>query len=195
MIKATIEGIAPLLQHRYLGVEKQLETVDQRSGSKQTEYSLEWLESMFATKDGYLYEPASHIEQCMVQAASNFRIKGAGKKTWKDTFLGGVVITEKKISLMRDKKKVVAPNEKTVVYNDYEADVFVDIQPTRVNRARVARARVCINTGWQLGFSIEVLDEQLPKEVVRAVLEFGGLHKGIGDYRPKYGRFKIVSFE
>lgn len=48
---------------------------------------------------------------------------------------------------------------------------------------------------WELDFEIHVLDEQIKPDVVNGILTDAGQYVGIGDYRPKYGRFMITKFE
>lgn len=192
MIEVTIQGVSAMLQHRFTGVEEALSPVKRKSGSLEKEHLLEWTKTMYA-RDGHLVIPAIHLEQCMVSAAVNFRIKGAGRKTYKDAFLGGVIVIEPIIPITRNGAIIPAPTEEDAKYNQYDEPVYIDLRPVRVQRARVPRARVCINAGWEAKFSINVIDEQISAEVVEAVLEFGGRQKGIGDYRPKFGRFEIVS--
>lgn len=65
----------------------------------------------------------------------------------------------------------------------------------KVKQAAVARSRLMIGAGWELQFSIEVQDERLSPEVMKAVLEEAGRAVGIGDYRPRYGRFAVEQFQ
>ena len=48
---------------------------------------------------------------------------------------------------------------------------------------------------WELDFRLIVNDDQIPTEIIRSILEHAGKHEGLGDYRPKYGRFEVIKFE
>jgi len=48
---------------------------------------------------------------------------------------------------------------------------------------------------WVANFKLMVLDDTLPLEMLREILERAGTTIGIGDYRPKYGLFEVMKFE
>src|SRR4051812_31839933 len=101
-LNVSIRGIAPLLQHRFAPA--QLDTLMQgaarRTGA--TDYSQEWLESMYVTDDGNLFQPATHLEGALVKAASLFKIKGARGKTWKDAVRAYCYVQPEQILLRHD---------------------------------------------------------------------------------------------
>jgi hypothetical protein len=171
-ISVTIEGLAPLLHHRYPGEVPETKS-KRRTGTKDWKAQAE--SAKYATEDGELYQPSVHIEQAMVRAASNFQIPSRGKKTYRDLIQAACV---------------VEPDYIIHKHQDYE----IDERPVRVQRARVMRYRPKLNK-WALDFTITVLDEQLPVEVVREILDHAGRFVGIGDYRPKFGRFQVTKWE
>ena len=67
-----------------------------------------------------------------------------------------------------------------------------------VQRARVLRTRPKFDM-WGVVFTVEVDDELIDKEQLRAWLDIGGRRIGLGDWRPEksghYGRFKTESIE
>lgn len=172
VVNVKVNGIAPLLQHRYPE-----ESEDTKSTKKtgRIDYSTEVTKNAFMNEAGVFYEPSSHIEGALRTAATNFQITGRGKKTYKDLVLSSIVVDPKEIPLTPQK---------------YE----VDKQSVKVNQARVSRYRPRWDK-WELGFKINILDEQFSPEVLKEILEYAGSAKGIGDYRPKYGRFKVTEFE
>ena len=181
----TIEGIAPILQHRF-GVQAQTEaaqTVKMVSG--QRDFSGEWLSTCYLL-DGAVVQPAEHIWQAMVRAAVNFVIKGRGRKTYKDLVSSATIIEPDLIPF-----GITLPDEVTT---DPSQSVYVDVRPVRIQRARILRERLALSKGWQLSFEIICFDDQLPVEVLQAILTYAGEAIGIGDYRPRFGRFRVVSF-
>lgn len=170
-IDVTIEGTVPLLQHRFPE-----EPVEKKTTKKtgRIDYEAEGELSLYQLDDGTIYQPATHIEQSMVRGATSFQIPGKGKLTYKSLFQAAVFvepdcIEHKKPKWIMDKRAVI------------------------VNRARVWRYRPRFDE-WALDFSIVVLDEQLAPEVVREVLDQAGSFVGIGDFRPKFGRFSVTSW-
>jgi hypothetical protein len=46
-----------------------------------------------------------------------------------------------------------------------------------------------------LNFIINVIDDELPSGILQDVLVLAGKAVGIGDFRPKFGRFAVSQFE
>jgi len=189
--QATIEGEAPLLQHRF-GPEAQRKVTDTvQPDPGQRDFSGEWHDTCYLLDDGKsLYEPATHLYRAMVLASSRFKIKGKRGQTFKQLVGSGVVIEPDQIPL-----NVEIPEN--IEYNNTTATVYVDFRPVRVQRARVMRERLAINKGWKLDFTI-IAPDAIPAETLNAILiEAGRL--GIGDYRPEkggpFGRFIVTSFQ
>lgn len=172
-VNVEIAGIAPLLHHRF----QTEEHGENASKTKKKVYvpSEEAEKCLYRNAKGEIYQPAEHIFQSMVKAAVAFKFEG--KKTYKDVVTSGIAITPEDIPLLAD------PN--------YE----IDARPVVVQRARVVRWRPRFNE-WKLAFTIDILDEDnISVPVVKDILETAGRTKGIGDYRPRFGRFMVSKFE
>ncbi|MBI5670654.1 MAG: hypothetical protein HZC41_21895 [Chloroflexi bacterium] len=188
-----IRGTTDLLQHAF--GRTQLDTL-QEATRKQTgtpDYSQEWLQTMYVTPDGYLYQPATHIEGALQKAASLFTVKGKGSKTWKDAVKAYVYVRPDQVLHLWHGEPVRAPG--TDLLQQPTEHLSVNIMRVKVQRAAVARSRLQIGEGWELQFRLEVIDEQLPAPTLKAILEEAGRAIGIGDYRPRYGRFGVQQFE
>lgn len=61
----------------------------------------------------------------------------------------------------------------------------------RVQKNRIMRTRPKFDK-WELEFSCETDDTQINKSDVEGILEIGGQMVGLGDWRPRYGRFQLV---
>jgi hypothetical protein len=173
-INVRIRGIAPLLQHRYIFKDEQDTKTTKKTGAK--DYSEEWKKSMYFDDKLGIYQPAIHIEGAMIKAATNFQVTGKGKKTYKDLFKSAVFCSPEKI-----------------LHNKRDPD-FIHKALVRVNGGGVERLRPAFKD-WYLEFNIQVLDEQIDKDVVNQVLTHAGRFVGIGDFRPRFGRFAIERFE
>ena len=123
----------------------------------------------------------------MVAAAVNFKIQGRRGKTYKDLFRAAVFVSPEQI-----KHGIAVPDELTT---DGDAPLYLDMRPVVVNRARVVRIRPAFKPGWSLDFEIEVLDDQLHPELIHDILMLAGKTVGIGDFRPKFGRFMVTQFD
>jgi len=175
-IKVTIKGISPLLMNRFPESEGKLEEKSKkRMGNP--DYDKEAEQKLYKLPNGTLYQPASHIEGCMIKASTGFQIAGKRKKTYKDLVKGSVFVTPDAIP------------HKIQKYNIDRRSVVVP-----ATRGRVMRARPILNE-WSLSFTIEIRNDQLPIEVIKQILDTAGNEIGIGDFRPRFGRFIVTEFK
>jgi hypothetical protein len=111
----------------------------------------------------------------MVKGAVAFKFEG--KKTYKDVINSGIAITPEDIPLITDE--------------EYE----IDARPVVIQRSRIVRWRPRFNE-WKLEFTIDIIDdENISASILKDILETAGKTKGIGDYRPRFGRFMVTKFE
>ncbi len=169
--KVTIVGTAPLLQNRF----PDEQNPENKSKKKQKVYvdKDEAEMKLYKDKSGKICQPANHFEACMIKTSTGFKFEG--KKTYKDAFKGGLFVNP-----------MMIPHK----YPKYE----IDRQPVVIQRSRVMRARPRFDK-WELSFEIECIDDRISPDVVEEVLKTGGLYTGVGDLRPRYGRFEVTSFK
>ena len=130
--------------------------------------------ALYLDEDGKYVEPASHVEGALVKAGATFKYQG--KKTYKDLFRSALFVEPELIPLETD---------------GYE----VDTRPAVVQRARIWRSRPLFKT-WKMEFTItNIADDQVGGKIIKEILEYAGASVGIGDFRPRFGRFEVVSFE
>lgn len=73
---------------------------------------------------------------------------------------------------------------------------FLDSQRVMVQRNGITRVRPAFHAGWTAEIQLGVLTpEYIPAQVLHDVLSMAGKLVGVGDYRPTYGRFQIMSFD
>lgn len=186
-VDVSVEGVAPLLQHKFPLPDYDELTKGGKQSSGEKDYSQEWREALYVNSDGEIFQPAVHFDGCMTKAAVNFKIQGKRGKTYKDLFKGNVFCSPDEIL-----HGIKAPD---VLDTDGDKPLYLDLRPVVVQRARVTRIRPAFRPGWKLDFEIEVLDDQIPHNVVLEVLTLAGRTVGIGDFRPRFGRFIVTKFE
>lgn len=181
-INVEIEGLCPLLHHKMSDKKqeivrmKELIKILQKDPDNEEAYKEEAIIYLYRNKEGKNVIPSVHIESSMVKAGVNERVAGRGKKTYKDHMKAFIV---------------VEPEDILIDPQDYEEDRrFV-----RVQRAKIMRTRPKFPTGWKANFTILVLDDTIPMKVIENILSFAGAYVGIGDWRPKFGRFEVTKFE
>ena len=69
----------------------------------------------------------------------------------------------------------------------------IDRRPAVIQRQRIVKSRPRFNS-WEIEFTVNFDESRIKKETLKQILEEAGQSKGIGDYRPKFGRFALVSF-
>jgi hypothetical protein len=186
-IDVAVQGTAPLLQHRFPIPELEDMSKGGTISTGARDYSKEWHEYFYETPSGEIYQPATHFEAAMIKAAVNFKITGKGRKTYKDLFRAAVFVSPEQIL-----HGVKVPDE---LDTDGDKPLYLDMRPVVVSRARVVRIRPAFKPGWKLEFQIEVIDDQIQPQLVNDVLILAGKTVGIGDFRPKFGRFMVTKFE
>ena len=169
-IRVEVQGIAPLLQNRFPDEAHP----EKESKKKKKNYSDNEEAKIRLYQDkGKVCQPASHFEATMIKASTAFKFEG--KKTYKEPFKGGIFV-----------------NPSMIIHKIQKW--IIDRQPVVINRARIMRARPRFDK-WELAFEIQIIDDRIDPSVVKEVLDYAGLYVGIGDMRPRYGRFKIKSFK
>ena len=189
-VECTIKGTAPLLQNRF-----PMPTLASLSkGGKRVtgaiDYSEEWQEKFYRTKEGLIFQPSEHFEGALVKSAVNWKIPGKRGKTYKDLFRAAVFVTPERI--MHEGFTVPEIGQ---IDEDPEQPLYIDMRPVVVQRARVTRLRPAFRPGWRLNFNIEVTDDQISEELLLDILTMAGKTVGVGDFRPKFGRFQVIKFE
>lgn len=167
-IKVRIKGVAPLLMNKF-AVE-----VKTSSRAKKVYVPEEEAErKTYRTKDGKLYLPSTHFKASMVKAGTDFKM--SGKKSYKEYIKSGIFIT---------------PSEIILDQQDYT--IFES--PVVIQRSRVMSWRPKFDE-WSCEFEIEIADEMLNPTTIKQILESAGKYKGVGDFRPEFGRFEVEKFK
>jgi len=170
--KCHIRGIAPLLFNRF---PEEDNPADKPKGKKAVPSKEEQVEKSLYRVDGKIYTPAEHIVGTMIKAAKTFKLEG--KKSFKDVVKGGVFVEPLKII-----------HEKQAFTTDWRSTVV----PATGGRVMKGRARM---DDWELKFDLVCLDERANAKDLKDILTYSGAYCGIGDYRPRYGRFEVVSMD
>ena len=168
-IKVSVKGTAPLLLHKY--VEADATTSKKKKKVYVPEEEAEKV--CYRTQDNKIYIPSTHFKGCMIKSAVDFIY--SGRKTYKDYIKSGIFFKEQEI--------ILTPQEYTI-----------SNMPVVITRARIMRSRPEFKE-WECTFTIEVINEDLDKTILKEILESAGKFKGVGDFRPEYGRFVVTKFE
>ena len=187
-IKIRVEGIGRgLLMHKfpeYSAEDEKIKKNKQRfSPAEDAEKSAYRLEPKGERK-GELYLPAEHFIGSMISAGAEFKQEGKGKKTYKKALSGYLDISPDCIKLL---------DVNNLAMTEYD----IDSRPVciRATGGRIIRHRPLIKAGWRAEFTIALSNDSVSLETVKAILEEAGRSKCVGDFRPRFGQFRILSVE
>jgi hypothetical protein len=180
-MKFQIEGIAPLIMHNGQLADpgncwaKEMKKVSGKRGKTEEDYAelsrLEWFGGLY-TNDGRIGIPADVLLGFMLKAGKQFKL---GPKV-----SAGIFETQEFYTLNYDGPK---DPEKL-----FAAGTHIDKRGVKVTTSRVMRTRPIFRT-WSLDFGVNVNTDIIDLDDVAKLVERGGEAVGLGDYRPRYGRF------
>lgn len=195
-----IQGVAPILLHNGRTANpldplaREMKRVTGKRKKTDADYQLlsdlEWFASLYTTEevsyqiDGYklkikpngakLCLPPEVIEGALINAAKKARRGDAFKS-------GGVVVEEPAILELRSQKTLA----------DMLADQsYRDVRGVRVQRNRIMRTRARFNV-WSATLHIMWLNSVVEKADVMEAITTAGQFVGVGDFRPRFGRFVV----
>jgi hypothetical protein len=165
LFEVAIKGVSPLIQNRFNDVSE--------DKTKKKEYNDEdEAKQRLYINQNIIYQPAEHIERAMQKAGVNF--KYSGKKSFLDFIKSGIFINPDFI-----------PHK----IQGYE----IDKRPVNIMKMKIMRCRPIFKE-WELDFNIECINDDISEKTLNEILVYAGKFIGIGDYRPRYGRFIITKF-
>jgi hypothetical protein len=170
-VRVKIRGIAPMLQNRYPMEGESEEKARRRDEKFDPKEDAE--KALYRNKDG-CFVPSSWIEAALRDTAKEF--KGKGRSSLKGAILSSVFVEPEEIPLGKQ------------TYDE------IDRRPAVIQRQRIVKSRPRFNS-WEIEFTINFDEERVKKEILKEILIEAGKSKGIGDYRPKFGRFEVVKYE
>lgn len=171
-IHATIEGISPLLMHRF--PMEPVEALEKKEPREQAVISL-------YENNGKPYLPGVNLQRALV-AAATFS-KGKGRASLQKSVAAGLFI-----------------NEEILTLDGKTTEWIVDSRPVVVpaTKGRIVRHRPKFEQ-WEVSFSISFDQTLLTATQVRQVVDDTGSRVGVLDFRPEkkgpFGRFMVTRWE
>lgn len=184
-LKVVITGAAPLLLHngrlsdQLDPIVKQLKSAA-KSTNKGTEDGqeeisrLEFIGSLYWNDTLGAYIPGANFERAIRDGSAGVQ-KGLKKK-----FSAAVQVL--------DDAKLVYPGKYATPDALFKAGTFVHRVRAKVQMSAVSRTRPVFQK-WSATFSVDYLPEVVDRQTLVAAIEYAGRLEGIGDWRPRYGRF------
>lgn len=186
-----ITGIRPLVMHNGLLADPvnpyviAIKKITSKGSKKMTEADhqerdrLEWLGGLYWSDEIGLFLPSDNIERCVQEGGKKSRI---GKDVQ-----AAVFVTEPEVKIEHE---AIGAKKKETLFGD-EQQRFTLRKGVKVQLARIIRIRPMIPTGWTASFTLE-FDETIinEKNLLQSMIDAGAL-VGLGDWRPKFGRFTV----
>jgi hypothetical protein len=149
--------------------------------TKKTDYDLEeidrlsYIGSLYLSEDGKPVIPSDNIERCIQL--------GAQKKRMGKDVAAAVLCSDAEYPLQYD-----GPKDPAEMYKSIR---FVNRKSVAVQNSRVMRVRPMIPTGWVLVFELEYDESVINEKAIIDAMQDAGSLIGLGDWRPKFGRFTV----
>lgn len=184
--KYTITGLTPLLMHSerlanpFDDLTKELKAITGKR--KKTEDDLfamariEFMGGLYYDDDAGVHIPGYNILAAIVGGGKIHKLGTAIKRA--------CIVNEDKVSLIYDGPK---KPEKL-----FDTKAFVDMRSVKVGTAKITRCRPKFST-WSCTFSVAYDENSIQKSEIDQCLTSAGLMVGLGDYRPRFGRFQVAS--
>jgi hypothetical protein len=189
-LEVEIVGIAPLLMHSARMADpmdpsvKEYKKVSQKRSKTDDDYEWlsknEWLLGIHSDVNGNVVIPDLALEAVLAAGATNAK---KGK-----LFKGAVIVPES--------AKLFNPETKQyyTVENCRNKAEYYDIRIVVVEKRRIPRTRPIFNK-WACKFTVLFDETIVNASDVQEATRIAGATKGLLDYRPKYGKFQVVSFK
>jgi hypothetical protein len=133
---------------------------------------------IYRHENGNLALPGEYLRASIVMAAKFRQDPRSPRKSAQDLFKAGVV------SLT---------NLADIGVNTWD---YLDRRRVLIQRNAITRIRPAIKVGWTAKFHLMVLlPEYISEELLREIVNLAGRLVGLGDFRPTFGRFDIVSWQ
>jgi len=187
IVSLSIRGIRPMIMHNGRLVNPsdeyvlQIKRITSKGSKKLTDADyaerdrLEWEGSFYYDDKIGPYIPSDNIERCIQLGAQKSRL---GKD-----FAAGLFCDQDIIPLQYD-----GPRDLDALYKDSR---FRIVRSVRVQNSRIMRIRPLIPSGWSLNLKLDYDDSILNERSVLKAIADAGTYCGLGDWRPKFGRFVL----
>lgn len=180
-----LKGRTPLLMHNerlanpFDPIAKQLKAISGKRKKTDDDLfemmRLEWLGGLYHDDDSGIHIPGWNALSCFVGGGKLHKLGTALKR--------GAVVLEDKTPVIHKG----AADLDALFQNKH----FVDVRGVKVGTAKVMRCRPKFNQ-WEVKLNIAYDESAINEEEIRRCVATSGALVGLGDFRPRYGRFEVV---
>lgn len=142
---------------------------------------LEFMGGIYYDEAVGVYLPGQWFEATIVAAMASV------KRGQKKNVRGGLYVDNPKIKLEYDGPRTLEEM--------WESGQFHRLDIVGVQRNKILRCRPCFQPPWAAEFSMTIIPQVLNVSDVQDALVHASMLEGLGDYRPKFGRYHLVKFD
>lgn len=176
VVNVKVKGIADILFHRWNCEEIEVKSKAAKGSKVKKTDNVE--SYVYRNQAGEICIPGEYLRQAIVNAAKFRQDPRSPRKSAMDLYKAGVVSLTHLASIGKSQW-------------DYEHRCRVQVQ-----RNGITRCRPAMLAGWEAAFDIMVnLPEYIAADHLHDVIANAGKLIGLGDFRPTYGRFQLMSFD
>ncbi len=172
--RITLVGTARILFHAYNVESVKTKTSSKKGSDAKKNDDVDSYVYRVSEDDDRLGFPCSNFCRSMAIAAKSMQDPRSPRKSMMDLVTAAVLPLDE-----------IAP-----FIPDIENWHFLDRRRAVVQHSGIPRERPGLHKGWQISFNVLV-----PPETLHKLATDAGTFQGIGDYRPTFGRFRVVNFE
>lgn len=179
-MRVSIVGSADLLFKRWNCAEIETKAASAKGSKIKKTDNVE--SYVYRDEKGFICMPGEYFRQSIINAAK-FRQdpRSTGRKSAKDLYGAGLICLTHMAQI----------GPKPTKNWDY-----LDTRRVMVQRNGINRTRPAFSAGWKATFDILVnAPEYISRNDLREVIEQAGRLVGVGDFRPTFGRYGIVSYD
>lgn len=179
-VEARLIGTAALLLHRWSNeAVREKAAAGKNTAAKKTDN----IESyVYRDEAGHICLPGLYLQRALQEAGRFRQDPRSPRKSALDLCKAGIMVT---------------PELSPILVNDQPtADWdYLDQRRVVVQRSGIERSRPAFRLGWSVVVQItSILPEYIGEQFLRGLIDDAGRLIGVGDFRPTYGRFTVVSW-
>jgi len=185
-VKVKISGISPMLMHSDRTANpldvftREIKKVTGKRNKTEEDYEkiskLEFAAGLYY--NGKYYMPSQNIESCLIASAKHSKL--------------GTLI--KQAMLVPEDGAFIFPNMDLTPDTLYEDSKYVDMRTVKVGTSKNIRTRPIFHE-WEVSFTVYLDGFKMDTDTLKAIIDNAGQYVGLGDYRPRYGRFEVTTYK
>jgi hypothetical protein len=183
-LKAKLKGISPMIMHngqlsdpsnRFSKAIKEISGKRKKTDADHEEMGrLEWYGSLYSNAKGGLVIPADNLDATIINGAKKSKMGSIAKSSiW-----------------VTNDAELIHENAGLTIDQLWAKEDHKFVKAVKIGTSKVMRTRPIFKE-WECQIDIEFDELQINRSQLISILNDAGKMVGIGDWRPRYGRFEV----